>query len=117
MDVAHAKHRWLSIGTPNIRDLFFVARSKGLLWLVFAASSFPLHTIWNSVVFETKDTNYYFAVRFSEGFLNGAPWSVPDPTSDSVSVDVDKNQTHDIIRDLQQEVMSSRSGNTSTRTE
>jgi hypothetical protein len=51
---AHAKRVWLNIATPNVRNLLYVSPSKTLLWLVLGLSSFPLHLLWNSAVFETR---------------------------------------------------------------
>ncbi|KAJ5765392.1 hypothetical protein N7520_004951 [Penicillium odoratum] len=78
VDAAHAKQHWLNIGTPSIRNLFFVSRSKLCLWLVLGLSSFPLHMIWNSTVFETQSTNDYLAVAVTLDFGNGTEWTVAE---------------------------------------
>lgn len=74
---AHSKSQWLSIGTPTIRNLFFVSKPKIVLWLVLGVSSFPLHMIWNSTIFETKATYDYLAIGVNESFVHGADWIVP----------------------------------------
>ncbi|KAJ5466520.1 hypothetical protein N7530_010307 [Penicillium desertorum] len=77
VDAAHKKHHWLSIGTPSIRNVFFVSRIKAALWLLLGVSSFPLHLIWNSTVFETKVSYDYLAISVTENFLQGADWTIP----------------------------------------
>ena len=74
VDAAHARRRWLSIGVPNVRNLFSISRSKVFLWLLLALSSFPLHLLWNSAAFETTTANNYVAVSVTEDFLHGASW-------------------------------------------
>ena len=65
VDRAHAEKRWLSIATPNLRNLMHVSPLKSLVWFLLALSSFPLHLLWNSVVFETRTTNEYYAIKVS----------------------------------------------------
>ncbi|CAG8333523.1 unnamed protein product [Penicillium salamii] len=77
VDIAHAKRRWLTIGAPSIRNLFCVSKTKAFLWLVLGASSFPLHMIWNSVVFQTHQVTDNVAVTITENFTHGAYWTVP----------------------------------------
>ena len=71
VDRAHSKKRWLSIGTPNIRNLFYIRKTKAMLWLVLGLSSFPLHLLWNSVVFETLISNYYDVIPATESSIQG----------------------------------------------
>ena len=68
---AHAKRRWLAIGTPNVRNLRHVSRKKAMLWIMLGLSSFPLHLIWNSVVFQTLAPYDYLAISAREDFLHG----------------------------------------------
>lgn len=82
VDSAHSRQRWLSIGTPNIRNLFFVSKAKSILWVVLGISSFPLHMFWNSTVFQTRATNNYLAVTVTEDFLHGASWTIPSGSPD-----------------------------------
>lgn len=77
IQVAHDRKKWLSIGTPNIRNLFFISREKLCIILLLIVSSFPLHTFWNAVVFETITTNDYLAVVATENFITGADWTLP----------------------------------------
>lgn len=83
VDAAHSKSKWVDIGTASFRNLFFISRWKVCLWLALGLSSFPLHMIWNSVVFETKSTYGYLAVQVSKDFLHGANWTIPDLSNDS----------------------------------
>ena len=82
VDAAHARRRWLSIGVPNVRNLFSISKSKALLWVLLALSSFPLHLLWNSAAFETTTANNYVAVSVTEDFLHGASWTSFNNTFD-----------------------------------
>lgn len=75
IDSAHQKHEWLTIGVPSIRNLFFKSKTKIAMWLLLVISSFPLHMIWNSTVFKTKNSYDYFALSVNEEFFHGALWS------------------------------------------
>ncbi|XHG01953.1 hypothetical protein AWENTII_005319 [Aspergillus wentii] len=111
---AHSNRRWLSIGTPNIRNIVFVSKSKALLWLILAASSFPLHTVWNSTVFETRSTNDYLITAATEDFFNGTEWKYAAALYGSSMTHTEWGMASDIISHLQHEAISSRSGNSST---
>lgn len=108
VDAAHSKKRWLNIGTPTLRNLYFVSKKKALLWMILGVSSFPLHMFWNSTVFQTRMTNNYLAITVTEDFLHGGKWELP-----SVASDLDYNEVtikgaervpryHSIVQGLQQ---------------
>lgn len=40
---AHAKRKWLDIGTPSVRNLRQVGTTKAVLWWALGLSSVPLH--------------------------------------------------------------------------
>lgn len=67
-----------NIGTPSIRNLFFVSRSKLCLQLVLGLSSFPLHMLQNSTVFDIQSTNDYLAVAVTPNFRNSTEWTVAE---------------------------------------
>lgn len=97
VDRAHGKHQWLSIGTPNIRNLTFVSGSKIALWLLLCMSSFPLHFLWNSTVFQTQMSQMYLAIAVTPDFVAGGPW-LSSAGNDSLST----NAT-DLVQKLQNE--------------
>lgn len=86
VDAAHARKRWLSIGTQNMRNLLYLSRTKAVLWLVLGVSSFPLHLLWNSVFFETLATNEYVAVSAAPEFVNGGSWSFANASGSAASI-------------------------------
>jgi hypothetical protein len=86
VDSAHKEHHWLNIGTPSIRNIFFVSKTKSALWMLLGVSSFPLHMIWNSTVFKTKNSYDYFAVSITEDFLHGANWTLPTSADHTLSL-------------------------------
>ena len=123
VDAAHARKHWLSIGTPTIRNLYFVSKQKALLWLILAISSFPLHMFWNSTVFQTRMTNNYLAVTITEDFLHGGSWEIPSGAPDlsfqDYTIEGAENvpQYHSIIQGLQQKATSRNSENSTSELE
>lgn len=101
VDAAHSKQKWLNIGTPSIRNLFLVSKSKTLLWLVLGLTSFPLHMFWNSTVFETKTIQQYITAAVTEEFLHGGNWTFPEPYA---SYNGAKN--NELIDGLQQQALA-----------
>lgn len=81
IDKAHSRRRWLSVGTPNVRNLFLVSKIKLLLWLSLGISSFPLHLLWNSTVFQTQMSVGYLAISVTPDFLHGGAWSVTNSST------------------------------------
>ncbi|KAL8692921.1 MAG: hypothetical protein Q9218_002147 [Villophora microphyllina] len=79
IDKAHARHRWLDIGIPSVRNLFAVSRRRALLWALLALSSVPLHLLYNSVVIPSKSTQEYTAYVASIDLVagNGINWTAP----------------------------------------
>jgi hypothetical protein len=114
VDSAHEKHHWLNIGIPSIRNVLFVSKTKAALWLFLAVSSFPLHMIWNSTVFQTKNSYDYFAISITEDFLHGANWTLPTSADDALSLKYTpldgwtNEDVNRILQDLQMEAMDSK---------
>lgn len=73
---AHSQNIWLSIGTPSLRNLLRISRSRMLLWWLVAISSIPLHLMYNSAVSTTLSAREYNAFLVSSDFLTGAPFSI-----------------------------------------
>ena len=119
VDDAHSRKHWLSIGTPTIRNLYFVSKQKALLWVILATSSFPLHMFWNSTVFQTRMTHNYLAVSVTEEFLHGGSWEIPTGAPDlnyqDYTIKGAENVPHynSIVQELQQKVTATHSGNSS----
>ncbi|KAJ5151786.1 hypothetical protein N7492_010081 [Penicillium capsulatum] len=86
VDAAHSKNYWLSIGTPTIRNLRFVSKSRSALWLILRVSSFPLHMIWNSTVFETQASYDYLAIVATENFARGGNWTLRSPSESADAI-------------------------------
>ena len=104
---AHGENVWLNIGTPSIRNLLRISRSRMLLWFLVAISSVPLHLIYNSAVFTTLSARNYFAFLVQSDLSTGAT-SNTSAISDFFFVDSDRplmygntNQTEDVIQMLQ----------------
>ncbi len=81
IDTAHGQHVWLDIGVPSVRNLGRIALSKTALWYLLAASSIPLHLLWNSAVFSTLSAQDYAVFAASPDLFNvaGLNWSAPIP--------------------------------------
>lgn len=71
IDRAHAINKWLGIGIPSLKNLFYVDRKKSALWVLLGLSSIPLHLLWNSAFVNSLSSNSYVATAVTEGFLNG----------------------------------------------
>ena len=60
IDRAHSKGDWLDIGVASVRNIMGrVSWRRTLLWWILAASSIPIHLLYNSAVFKTLDANNY----------------------------------------------------------
>lgn len=70
---AHSQNVWLSIGTPSLRNLLRISRSRMLLWWLVAISSVPLHFMYNSAVSTTISAREINAFLVFPDFLTGAP--------------------------------------------
>ena len=73
---AHSQNIWLNIGTPSIRNLLKISRSRMLLWWLVAISSVPLHLVYNSAIFTSLSAREYNAFLVSGDFLKGAPFEI-----------------------------------------
>ena len=76
IDRAHSQNIWLNIGTPSIRNLLRISRSRMLLWWLVAISSIPLHLMYNSAVFTTLSAREYTAFLVQRDFLTGTPFDI-----------------------------------------
>jgi hypothetical protein len=45
MDIAHAKGQWLEIGIMSFHNLWYVDRTRVLIWVLLAFTSAPLHLL------------------------------------------------------------------------
>lgn len=78
VDKAHRKESKLAIGVPSLSNLFHVARFKCVCWLLFFASSFPIHLFFNSAIFATKYKGAGFHLSIAaDAFIDGAQYSGP----------------------------------------
>ena len=79
LDIAHGQHVWLDIGVPSVRNLRRTATSKAALWYLLAASSIPLHLLWNSAVFSTLSAQHYMVFAASPDLfkIDDLHWSTP----------------------------------------
>ncbi|RAK99587.1 uncharacterized protein BO80DRAFT_384743 [Aspergillus ibericus CBS 121593] len=68
VDRAHEERVWLHIGVASPRNLAWAGRFRVTLWLLLAASSLPIHLIYNSAVFFALGTKEYNVVLASANF-------------------------------------------------
>jgi hypothetical protein len=45
VDAAHAKGKWMEIGTQSVRNLFYVRRRNTWVWILLAITSLPFHLL------------------------------------------------------------------------
>lgn len=85
VDIAHGQQIWLDIGVPSVRNLRRIAPYRFVLWCLLAASTIPLHLLWNSAVFSTLASQEYIVFAASPALLDVAPgrlnWSAPVPAT------------------------------------
>ncbi|KAI9375094.1 hypothetical protein BJX61DRAFT_531845 [Aspergillus egyptiacus] len=53
IDRAHAKKRWLDIGTLSLRNFTEMDTRRKVLWVILLLSSLPIHMLYNSAVFSS----------------------------------------------------------------
>lgn len=46
VDAAHAKGKWVEIGTSSVRNLFHIRRRNIWIWGFLATTSLPFHLLW-----------------------------------------------------------------------
>ena len=111
---AHSQNLWLNVGTPSIRNLLGISRSRMVLWWLVAISSVPLHLLYNSAVFTTLSTREYNAFLVQPDFLTGAPFDISHFSmfssriglNDTKSVSGSLNQVEKIAHTLQDDQRS-----------
>ena len=103
---AHSQNLWLNIGTPSIRNLLGISRSRMILWWLVAVSSVPLHLMYNSAVFTTLCTREYNAFLVQRDFLTGAPFDISHLSRFSNTDKGNLNQIESIAHALQDDQRS-----------
>lgn len=108
IDKAHRNSMWLDIGIPSLRNLLKISRARLVLWVIVAASSLPLHLLYNSAIFTTIAANEYSVYTVSQSFLTGAPFTITFENlfsySDAMTSDDGDNLTSiDILESIRRE--------------
>jgi len=76
IDKAHRRGLWMDIGVPSVRNLWRISPSRLFMWCLVAASSIPLHLMYNSAVFSTLSAREYSVFTVTKDFLTGAPYNI-----------------------------------------
>ncbi|KAF5528355.1 hypothetical protein CGCA056_v000115 [Colletotrichum aenigma] len=85
LDKAHSERRWLDVGIPTIRNFKSITLRRKVLWIMLSISSFPLHLLFNSVIFASISTNEYSVFVVSEQSVSGRDsTSLPDTLDTSL---------------------------------
>ena len=74
VDYAHKRHHWVDIGVPSVRNLGLINPWRMWGWLLLAASSLPLHLVYNSAVFTQISPTDYSVAIVDPSFISGAPF-------------------------------------------
>ncbi|ETS78796.1 hypothetical protein PFICI_08649 [Pestalotiopsis fici W106-1] len=78
VDRAHAQFKSVDIGIPSVKNIRFISHFKRVCWVILLLSSFPLHLLFNSAVFETGYKGRYWNMTIaSASFIEGAPFYAP----------------------------------------
>ena len=70
IDKAHEQQVWLDIGIPSVRNLSRIAPSRRVLWCLLAASTVPLHLLWNGAIFTTLTSHDYYVFVASPDLIS-----------------------------------------------
>ncbi|KAK2597351.1 hypothetical protein QQS21_006048 [Conoideocrella luteorostrata] len=108
---AHAQGRWLDIGIPSLRNLWYIGWRRVLIWLLLAASSVPIHLLYNSAVFQSLSSNNYAVAVVKDSFVSGSPFNLTtamnnragDPGWDEYRVNPDHIDYASVFTDLQRD--------------
>jgi hypothetical protein len=91
VDSAHRRSKWLDIGIPSLRNLFWIKKIQVFLWAILAVSSIPLHLLYvnrrppcpyfpayrqrryNSAIFQSVSANDYDYITVQPNFLGPIP--------------------------------------------
>lgn len=71
IDRAHARGDWLDVGVPSVRNISRVNWRRTVLWGLLAASTVPIHLLYNSAIFKTLEANDYYMIVANTDFLQG----------------------------------------------
>ncbi|KAH8204518.1 hypothetical protein TruAng_001292 [Truncatella angustata] len=78
IDHTHEYLKSLDIGIPSVKNIRFISPFKQICWAILLLSSFPLHLIFNSAVFETGYQGSYWNLTIAtEAFTQGAGFYAP----------------------------------------
>lgn len=66
----------MDIGVPSVRNLWRISASRLIMWCLLAASSIPLHLMYNSAVFSTLSAREYSVFTVTKDFPTGAPYNL-----------------------------------------
>ncbi|PPJ52789.1 hypothetical protein CBER1_11444 [Cercospora berteroae] len=67
---AHGRMKWLDTGVPSVRNLGTIPIWRSCLWILLFASSIPLHLMYNSSIFSSRQSHNYNAFAVTEDFQN-----------------------------------------------
>ncbi|KAM3413677.1 hypothetical protein BST61_g10370 [Cercospora zeina] len=67
---AHSRKKWLDIGVPSVRNLATIPLWRTCLWILLFTSSIPLHFVYNSAIFSSRQAREYHAFAVTEDFHN-----------------------------------------------
>ncbi|KAK5047311.1 hypothetical protein LTR84_006833 [Exophiala bonariae] len=107
IDQAHRKFKWLDIGLPSIRNLRYIEARRRWLWILLAASSLPLHLLFNSSFFSSIASMNYSSVLATPGFLQGDRFDL-NSTKYVTGSYGSSAYTEQALTRLQEEVMTNR---------
>ncbi|KAF9696725.1 hypothetical protein EKO04_005443 [Ascochyta lentis] len=81
VDCAHAKGKWLEIGTQSWRNLIYVSKRHASIWSVLAVTSLLLHLVFNAVFFTTTETYQYAVAVVDHDFLHNTAFQATSENS------------------------------------
>ncbi|KIW29718.1 uncharacterized protein PV07_05508 [Cladophialophora immunda] len=76
LDRAHRVGAWFDIGVPSIRNLKYIGWKRKYMCIIIYLLSFPIHIMYNSVLWVNLNSTSFYYLIVSDDFLTGAAYDM-----------------------------------------
>ncbi|KAK3940285.1 hypothetical protein QBC46DRAFT_459091 [Diplogelasinospora grovesii] len=105
VDRAHKNNKWLDIGVPSVRNLWFIGHWRRFSWVLLA---------YNSAVFQSLSSHDYTIAVVKDSFLDNCAWSLEtaernrhgDPGWNETRVNPPELNYTQVIQGIQRDALS-----------
>ncbi|KAJ9615482.1 hypothetical protein H2200_001557 [Cladophialophora chaetospira] len=105
----HGQGAWFEIGIPSLRNLKYVGFTKRWLCVALFFVSWPIHIIYNSIIYVHLTTTSYYWLIATQDFQNGAPFSLEGLPPNSYNAPLEYNPDYFNLYQYQQKVQQMQS--------